>query len=275
MSKLSRQVAKSPLAAVAALPIRVAAVARHDVTVVRSSLAWLASSREHTNFTYDLSSRNMRHLASWISGITGSSYGEANAWIREIAEDGEFADHVTRCTKASPRWRLADEEVRLGRRLGWYALVRAIQPDLVVETGTDKGLGSCVIAAALLANGKGRLVTIDVNPDSGFLIQDKYASVVEHVIDDSVEALGRLTGAGIDLFLHDSWHSREHESAEFASVLRATVPPRWLLSDNSDQTDVLHQLAIDHDWPFYYFREEPIDHWVPGQGIGLVQTLDE
>ena len=37
-----------------------------------------------------------------------------------------------------------------GRRLGWYALVRALKPRTVVETGADKGLGSCVLAALRL-----------------------------------------------------------------------------------------------------------------------------
>src|SRR5207248_9880418 len=45
-----------------------------------------------------------------------------------------------------------DVEPRYGRRLGWYALTRATKPRVLVETGVDRGLGTAVLAAAMLRN---------------------------------------------------------------------------------------------------------------------------
>ena len=43
------------------------------------------------------------------------------------------------------------------------AFVRALQPDFVVETGTHRGFGAVAIGQALLANGHGRLWTLEVD----------------------------------------------------------------------------------------------------------------
>jgi len=135
----------------------------------------------------------------------------------------------------------------------------------VVETGTDKGLGSCVFASALLRNGRGRLITVDVNPESGYLIDGPYAEVVERVIGDSITFL-RGMDTPVDLFLHDSWHTLQHEMAELGAVRLA--PGAVVLSDNAHGSDALLVFAQKSRRRFLFFREEPRDHWYPGGGIG-------
>jgi predicted O-methyltransferase YrrM len=82
---------------------------------------------------------------------------EIRTYISEINSDRRLRAHVHAKTATSARRRLADSEIRLSRRAGWYAIIRAMKPDYVVETGTDKGLGSCAMAAALIRNGTGIL----------------------------------------------------------------------------------------------------------------------
>jgi hypothetical protein len=55
-TRLSRRIAASPLASMAALPLRLGAVARYDSSVLGESARWLFQSKENTNFTYDLTS---------------------------------------------------------------------------------------------------------------------------------------------------------------------------------------------------------------------------
>jgi predicted O-methyltransferase YrrM len=45
-----------------------------------------------------------------------------------------------------------------------YALVRALKPKLAVETGTFSGLSSTYIARAMKENGRGRLITCEMDP---------------------------------------------------------------------------------------------------------------
>jgi hypothetical protein len=143
---------------------------------------------------------------------------------------------------------------------------RALKPDVIVETGTDKGLGSCVFAAAILRNGSGRLTTIDTNPESGYLIGRPYADVVERIIADSVGYL-RSSTARVDLFLHDWVHTLAHESAELDAVC---FSERCIaLSDDASGNDALLAFATRTGRRFSFFREEPEeDYPFPGEGIG-------
>lgn len=263
---LRRRLATTRLAPIAALPARLGAVARHNGHQLAASGRWLASSREHTNYTYDLEPLNLEHLAWFVADLAGSSVAEARAVIDEIRTDGELAEHLRRATEASDRRGLMDREVRLGRRVGWYALVRLLRPQHVVETGTDKGLGSCVLAAAVLRNDSGRVTTIDINPAAGALITGRYADVVDVRIGDSLDLLAELDE--VDFFLHDSDHSSEHEAHELSAVAARLTPDALVLSDNAHVTWELPRWAEDNGRTFSLFTERPSKHWYPGGGIG-------
>ena len=266
-AEVRRRIASSPLARVAAFPARLGAVSRHNAAVASQSARWLATRREHTNFTYDLTPLNLEHLAWWAALVSGAPVQSCRSWIAEILGDRALQEHAYGISISTGRRGLTDEKVRIARRAGWYAVVRAIQPEHVVETGTDKGLGSLVLAAALLRNGKGSLTTMDINPDSGFLISDAYADVTRVQRGDSISLLSELTEP-VDLFIHDSDHSAAHEAAEFRAVESHLTPSAIVLSDNSHITGELAAWAEATERTFAFFREEPKDHWYPGAGIG-------
>lgn len=259
-----RRVAAGRLARMSALPTRTAQVGRHVGQTINASSKWLVSSREHTNLTYNLTELNRTHLEWFVATVANIGVGQARVYVAELLEDDVLREHVANRTETSNRSGLADREVRYGRRLGWYALVRARKPAHVVETGTDKGLGACVLAAALLRNGYGQLTTMDINDAAGYLLTGKYASVADLRIGDSLTVLPTLPNA--DLFIHDSWHSREHEDAEIRGVrLQADA---LVISDNAHVTSILPSWAEETGRRFAYFQEQPANHWYPGGGIG-------
>ena len=208
-SSLRTRILASPAARVAAFPKRTVAVATANGHLLKVSTRWLFTSREHTNYTYDLTILNRKHLAWFVANVACIDIETARGYIDEVLNDDALKRHIADATRTSPRRWLADPSARLGRRIGWYALVRARKPRHVVETGTDKGLGSVVLAAALLRNGFGRLTTIDNNSASGYLISGAYASVVDRIIGDSVTTLASLND--VEFFLHDSDHSAKYE----------------------------------------------------------------
>lgn len=261
-----RRLVASPLAPPALLAYRATIVARHEARRLRTSLRWLVRSREYTNFTYDLEPLNRMHLAWFVADLAGAAVEDAAWYLDELDRDESLRTHLRERTRASTWRHGADEEPAYARRAGWYALVRALRPQHVIETGTDKGLGSCVLAAALLRNGTGHLTTIDVNPHAGYLLAGRYAEVARLRLGDSVTELGSLEPA--DLFIHDSDHSAAHEAAELRSVRltrRAVV-----LSDNAHLTDELPRWATETGQRFSYFQERPLNHWYRGAGIGAV-----
>ena len=234
-------------------------------------IQWAQRSRETSNFTYHLTELNLAHLAGWVTVIAGCSLKQASQWINELHLDDDLRNHLNQLTASSGAAISADIDMGYGRRLGWYALVRALKPRVVVETGVDKGLGSCVLAAALLRNQSeghpGRYYGTDINPQAGWLFQNPYREIGEILYGDSIESLNRLDGT-IDLFINDSDHSAEYEEREYACVAAKLSPVAVLLGDNSHVTNKLYQFALATGRDFLFFSEKPADHWYPGAGIG-------
>ena len=42
-----------------------------------------------------------------------------------------------------------------------------------------------------------------------------------------------------------------------------------ILGDNSHVTDKLSIFSKERNRRFYFFKEEPLNHWYPGAGIGI------
>lgn len=168
---------------------------------------------------------------------------------------------------------MADAEARYGRRIGWYAIVRALKPRVVVETGVDKGLGSCVLTAAILRNRveghPGEYFGTDIDVDAGYLLDDRYATAgrIRILYGDSIESLARLD-KDIDLFINDSHHSADYEAREYAIVAKHLSPGAILLGDNAHVSPALPEFARQSGRRFLFFHEQPADHWYPGAGIG-------
>jgi hypothetical protein len=267
LNSLKSWLAQSKLSRYASLPARVADTGKHVGHEIAVSTKWLVKSREHTNYTYDLSPLNVEHLAWWISAVSGAGISDSRMWIAECLDDKLMQDYIVGLTRRSSRSGLADLDVRVSRRAGWYALIRALKPSFVVETGTDKGLGSVVIQSALMRNGHGSLLTVDINPKSGYLLGGKYGLDVKAVVGDSIATLNGLDRT-VDFFIHDSDHSCEHEVAEYTAIAPHLSERALVLSDNSHVTAALPLWAESRGWNFLHFQEQPVDHWYRGAGIG-------
>ena len=269
-SKLRRSLATSPLGRGAALPLRTMAVARYDARLIGRSLNWLVRNRETTNYTYDLASLNRDQLCWFVAAVTGAEIGDVRGWMKELEDDRELFDTLTERLASNPTRRVCAAEPHLARRSGWYAIVRAIEPDHVVETGTHLGLGTCVIAAALRRNGHGRITTIDVDSDAGYLIREPYESVIDRRVGSSVDELAKLSD--VDMFLHDSLHTYEYEASELAAVEPNLRADAIVLSDNAHDSAALSDWAERTGRRYLFFREQPANHWWPGDGIGVAWT---
>lgn len=235
-------------------------------------VSWLVRSNEYTNFTYELTERNKRHLAAFIADVTSARYETALGFIRELEADENLQAAVKRATMRHEEGRFADSEVRYGRRLGWYALVRILKPRVVVETGVDKGLGSVVLTAALRRNGleghPGVYYGTDINTKAGYMLHGEYAQYGRILYGDSIESLSRLD-CEIDLFINDSDHSPVYERREY-DVVRGKLSDRAVIvGDNAHATDSLLQFALETGRRFAFFRETPRNHWYQGAGIGV------
>lgn len=262
------RILRSRFLPVIAFPVRCRTAIKQLWSTTAALTRWLFRSREFANYSYALTPLNREQLAWFVAGITSRPVEEVESYFIELETDTALLTHIDSRLRAEGRRREFDEHLSYGRRLGWYAITRILRPSVVVETGTEKGLGSVVFAAALLRNGNGKLITIDIEASSGLIVEAPYATVVERRIGDSVTVLSRL-GAKVDLFLHDSDHSRDHEYAEFLATDQWLSPDAVVLSDNSHGTDALAKWSRSTGRLFSFFQEQPDHHWYRGAGIGV------
>ena len=234
-------------------------------------VGWAFTSKEHYNHTYHLTDLNLQYLASYIAVISGHKVSEIQGYIRELQQDDSLRALLRERTLASPDRHNSDVEPRYGRRLGWYALVRATKPKVIVETGVDRGLGTAVIAAALMRNAKegypGMVYATDILPTCGHLFAEPYKSFGKILLGDSVELLKKFPDQ-VDIFLHDSDHRPEYEWAEFIAIEPRLRADSIVMSDNSQQTSKMFEFAERIGKSFLYFQDQPKNHWWPGDGIG-------
>ncbi len=254
------------------IPFRLKSALAHTLPPVGRAVLWTFTSREHHNFTYNLDPINIQHLVSFVSVITRQDYAKIESYIQEIQQDQQLKEHLVRCSLASREKHVTDFEVRFGRRMGWYALVRATKPKLCVETGTDRGLGTCVIAAALMRNAEeglpGKVLGMDINRNAGYLFQPPYSQFGQLVVGDSLASI-RALQEPVDFFLHDSDHSPEHEEKELELIASRLSPGALVLSDNAEVTDKLLQFARRTGREFIFFAEKTKSHWCEPSGIGV------
>lgn len=237
-----------------------------------AGLSWLWTSRETTNFTYELSCKSRDYLSCVLSVVTGLPASDFAQYIAEAESDTALINHISTTTAKSDWAFKADRGVWLSKRLGWYALVRATKPQIVVETGVDKGLGAVVLCAAILRNraeGKqGRYYGTDINPHAGYLLCGPYAQAGEILYGDSIDSLRGMQDM-IGVFVNDSDHSAAYELEEYNTILPRLLPASVILSDNAHVTSSLYEFSKAHGRDFLFWKEEPLNHWYPGGGIGF------
>ena len=182
-------------------------------------------------------------------------------WARDTAEFS-VRDQPPSFAELSPR---SSERI--------YALVRTLQPQVLVETGVCNGVSSAVILKALDANGSGRLHSVDLpefadaessehwkgkggavipaGQAPGWLVPDDLRARWELTVGRSQDVLpGLLQHLGrIDFFMHDSEHSYECMRFEIELAEQHLAPGAPLLVDDAGWTDAFPEFVDSRGLP--------------------------
>lgn len=175
---------------------------------------------------------------------------EEHRVLQRIADQGEFVQpewipSTPECAHPE-RWQMLDPQSAEMEVLDLLeALIKAVKPELIVETGTFIGHSAIRMARALQANGFGRIVTIEYDPAVFAKARQNIdasglAGWIEYRNASSLET--RITGA-IDLLYSDSDVSiREQEVRRFLPQIK----PRGLvlIHDSSSHFRVVREAAL-------------------------------
>ncbi len=236
---------------------------------LRLAKIWSLQKTEFSNYYYALTPRNRKDLAFIISHISSTPLFQVEHYFLEFENDHRIKEVFMRFRDNHPE--LRDSTFEIGRRIGWYALIRIRKPALVVETGVHHGVGALVISSALLRNRvegfKGEYLGTDINPISGELLVPPFIEGCSIAIGDSITTLESLND--IDFFINDSDHSPEYEAMEYACIENKLRKNAIILGDNSHASDSLRQFSEKTGRHFIFFKEEPLNHFYSGAGIGI------
>jgi hypothetical protein len=222
---------------------------------------------ETHSYTYHLA--NADELGPFLSRLTALPADEIAGYVEEVAEDPELGERLSRRV----RWRIdSKRELPLGNRLLWYALVRAVKPRLVVETGIHHGLGSLVLLRALERNGQGELISFDLDPASGWLVPERLRSRWRPVFGDIERRLDEeLTGRRVDVFVHESSHDEALQRIEFAAALAHAADELYVVDSSGFEVGVLAQLCRAHEAEHELFVERPMRHFYRPVGTAVAR----
>ena len=232
---------------------------------------WALLQTEISNYYYEITPRNRKDLAFLISHILEKPLIEIEGYLTEIENDLAIQNILVDFRNSNKKMR--DSNLKLGRRIGWYAIVRAFKPQIVLETGVHHGVGSLVLTAALKKNISegfpGEYIGTDISTSAGVLLTEPYSSFGKILYGDSIESLKNFHTEKIDLFINDSDHSGEYEYLEYLTIIDKLSPRGIILGDNAHATDSLRKFSEENDRRFVFFKEEPFQHFYNGAGIGI------
>lgn len=160
----------------------------------------------------------------------------------------------------------------VARRVVWFAIARIVKPKIILETGVEKGVGACVLCAALKLNSKegnpGKYFGTEIDPRGGSLIAGPYADVGTVLIGDSIVSIKNFDNQ-VDLFINDSDHDEQYEAQEYVEIYPKLSQYATILGDNSHSSGALREWSHSRGRPFFFLDEKPSGHWYPGAGVGI------
>lgn len=179
----------------------------------------------------------------FLASMLGTTTAEIKKFINEPFDNQKFLSHMKNCETILHGVNSIGGGLYRKTVLTQYAIVRALKPDIVVETGVANGISACYILLAMNANGKGTLYSIDIADGShlppgktvGWMMPDWLSSRWQVSLGDAKNLLPGLLKQlqAIDVFIHDSLHTYEHMMFEYQAAYPFIKDNGFLLSDDA------------------------------------------
>ena len=194
----------------------------------------------------ELALRDERFLAK----ITGVPAQKIRSFLNEPIDTPEFADHLRESEVQFRSLEMLSADLYAKKILNQYAVVRALRPNCVIETGIASGVSSAYLLLAMQKNRRGELHSIGlpeptflpIGKEMGWIVPSWLRSSWNIHAGDARELLPQLFNelSDVSVFIHDSLHTYDHMMWEFG-VAYSRLPLYGVLMAD----DVLCNSAFD------------------------------
>jgi len=217
----------------------------------------------------------------------------------ELMSDGHLKETYFKIMESEGQTGIEKAYERRFRRINYivnyYALIRETRPSIVVETGTASGALTCWILCAMHKNSHGKLISIDIPPKKGEMtmsmtlerdmvgkyIPQLYRGRWEYNAGDAKELLPKiLIENDVDIFVHDSLHTRTHMLFEYNCARTLMRPGTVIISHDILWNKAFFAFTASHNLqgmscladPNLGFVVNTFDEFEKNIGLGIVKV---
>jgi len=199
--------------------------------------------------------QNIRSLARLLT----IDEKELISFVMELFNDNDFNLHVRKVYKTIGRLDFG----QLAALPELYAIIRAISPQIIIETGVASGLSSAFILHALRRNDSGWLYSIDLPPymiryedtefvslpkglEVGWAVKGEDRKRWSLIFGNSLDVLPKLCKklGKLDIFIHDSRHTYSVMFNEYKNCWPYLRSGGLLISDDVTRNDAFKDFSI-------------------------------
>tara|TARA_Y100001958_G_C21179199_1_gene509414 strand:+ start:452 stop:1246 length:795 start_codon:yes stop_codon:yes gene_type:complete len=232
---------------------------------IYNTIKWILAGKEITNFTYPI--KNNHELIHVANAITDLDYNIIKNIIDEL--DIKNNNNEMKLFFTERFFKEINDPKKFGRRVLWYILARAIKPDVIIESGVFKGMGTGLLIFALHKNShekpfvKFEYKGLDIKLNNLFY-NEKHSSKVEAQLieQDSIEFLRNYKDKKKILYISDAEHNYDFEMQEYELIKKNFAPGSIIISDSGSKS--LSDFSIVNNKKMICFTENPEEHWYKG-----------
>ncbi len=211
----------------------------------------------------------------FFARVSDSNIASLRRFLDEPFRDAVFYGHLRESERIFSEAKITSADLYAKKVLLQYALVRAVKPSVILETGVASGVSTAFMLLALKNNNHGRLDSIELGDtaylptgrEPGWIVPDWLRDRWQMHVGDSRSLLGPIarTLEPIDIFIHDSLHTYEHMMFEFDEAYPSLRAGGVLIAD-----DALWNAAFNE---FSTRIHAPLSRII--RGVGVLRKRDE
>jgi len=179
----------------------------------------------------------------FLARVSGATVSDLRKYLDEPCQDAAFHALLQQSEHVFSEAKITSADFYAKKVLLQYALVRAIKPTMILETGVASGVSTAYLLLALKKNNHGTLQSIELGDtaylppgrEPGWIVPDWLRDRWTMHIGDSRALLQPIAQklAPLDIFIHDSLHVYDHMMFEFTEAFPFLRPGGILISDDA------------------------------------------